>query len=131
MRQQSPSRVTFFRWRIFNDRYGHLAGDRVLVELSHIARRQTRDSDLLARWGGEEFVILMPDTGPDDAMKVAEKIRTAFASHHFPELGTVSASFGIAAFRFNDSLERWISRADGALYEARQAGRNRVQLASA
>ncbi len=118
-------------FKAVNDQYGHLAGDQVLIELSRIARQQTRDSDLLARWGGEEFVILMPNTGPIDATTVAEKIRSAFASHRFPDLGTVTASFGIAAFRAQESLDRWISRADGALYEAKQAGRNRVQLASA
>lgn len=132
-RYQHPLSMLIFdidHFKAVNDRYGHLAGDRVLVELSQIARQQTRDSDLLARWGGEEFVILMPETGPNDATTVAEKIRTTFASHRFPDLGTVTASFGIAAFRFSESLDRWISRADGALYEAKQAGRNRVQLAS-
>ena len=118
-------------FKAVNDRYGHLAGDQVLVELSRIARQQIRDSDLLARWGGEEFVILMPNTGPIDATTVAEKIRSAFANHRFPDLGTVTASFGIAAWRASESLDRWISRADGALYEAKQAGRNQVQLASA
>ncbi|MEN9473476.1 MAG: hypothetical protein RIS48_196 [Pseudomonadota bacterium] len=118
-------------FKAVNDQYGHLAGDRVLIGLSQIARQQTRDSDLLARWGGEEFVMLMPDTGPDDATTVAEKIRSAFAGHRFPDLGTVSASFGIAAFQLGESLDRWISRADGALYEAKQTGRNRVRLASA
>jgi diguanylate cyclase (GGDEF)-like protein len=114
---------------LVNDTHGHLAGDRVLVELSKIARQQIRGTDLLARWGGEEFMMLMPHTGPQEAMAVAEKLRATIANHHFSDLGKVTASFGTAAYRSNDSLDSWISRTDSALYRAKQAGRNTARLA--
>lgn len=113
-----------------NDIHGHLAGDRVLVELTALARQHTRGCDLLARWGGEEFMLLMPDTGPQQAMTVAEKLRSAFEAQQIPQVGRVTASFGVAGYLPNESLDSWISRIDAALYQAKQAGRNSVRLAS-
>lgn len=113
-----------------NDIHGHLAGDRVLVALTALARQHTRGCDLLARWGGEEFMLLMPDTGPQQAMTVAEKLRSAFEAQQIPAIGRVTASFGVANYLPNESLDSWISRIDAALYQAKQAGRNSVRLAS-
>ena len=117
-------------FKLVNDTHGHLVGDHVLVELSNIARQQIRAADLLFRWGGEEFMILMPGTGEPEAMIAAEKLRTTFASHPIAEVGKVSASFGIATYLPNESLDNWISRADAALYEAKTSGRNTVRLAA-
>lgn len=114
-----------------NDTYGHLAGDRVLVALSALARQQIRETDLPCRWGGEEFMILMSSTGPQEAVAVAEKLRAAFAQHPIPGVGAVTASFGVATYRPDETLDSWISRTDGALYEAKSGGRNTVRLAAA
>lgn len=121
--------IDHFKW--VNDRHGHLIGDQVLTALSQMARRLTRDSDLVARWGGEEFIILMPNTAAPDAGEVAEKLRSSLASHPFAPVGTITASFGLAQYQPGESLDQWISRADSALYEAKQAGRNTVKLAPA
>lgn len=131
-RYKQPLSVLIFdidHFKSVNDSYGHLVGDRVLVELCKMARQHTRDSDLLARWGGEEFIILMPNTGPNEAMAVTEKLRANFASHHFADAGRITASFGIAPYQPGESVDHWISRADAALYEAKQEGRNRVKIA--
>lgn len=130
-RYKQPLSVLIFdidQFKLVNDTYGHLVGDRVLVELCDMARQQTRDSDLLARWGGEEFIMLMPNTGPKEAMAVAEKLRANFASHSFTDAGSITASFGIAPYQPGESVDHWISRADAALYEAKQEGRNTVKI---
>ena len=132
-RYQQPLSLLIFdidHFKRINDTHGHLAGDQVLVQLSGLARQQIRDSDLLARWGGEEFILLMPNTGAREAMAVAEKLRATCSSHPVSSaLGTVTASFGVATYRSDEPKDQWISRADNALYAAKQAGRNRVELA--
>lgn len=131
-RYKQPLSVLIFdidQFKLVNDSYGHLVGDRVLVELCDMARQQTRDSDLLARWGGEEFIMLMPNTGLNEAMAVAEKLRANFASHNFQDAGSITASFGVALYQPGESVDHWISRADAALYEAKQEGRNKVKIA--
>ncbi|MDP2283555.1 MAG: diguanylate cyclase [Pseudohongiella sp.] len=113
-----------------NDTYGHLAGDDVLVELSARARQHIRATDLACRWGGEEFMILMPNTNAEEAMGVAEKLRAAFAANPIAGIGMITASFGVATYQTHESLDLWISRVDRALYEAKASGRNAVQFAS-
>ncbi len=129
-RYQQPLSLLIFdidHFKRVNDTHGHLAGDRVLVELSRIAHQAIREADLLARWGGEEFMILMPSTAAHEAMAVADKLRVTFASHPVAGLGTVTASFGVATYRSGEPLDDWISRADRALYKAKLGGRNRVE----
>jgi diguanylate cyclase (GGDEF)-like protein len=105
-----------------------LAGDRVLAELGKRARELTRATDLPCRWGGEEFLILMPNTGPQDALAVAEKIRFAFASQPIVDIGLITASFGVATYVPKESLDDWLTRADDAMYEVKQSGRNAVKI---
>ncbi len=113
-----------------NDSHGHLVGDRVLVEMSQLARQLIRSTDLLFRWGGEEFFLLLPHTGREDALAVAEKLRSAFASHTITGVGAVTASFGVAVYDAHQSLDAWIGRADRALYDAKNGGRNLVKIAA-
>lgn len=120
--------VDFFK--AINDTHGHVVGDQVLVALSQRTRALLRETDLACRWGGEEFIVLMPNTGAQEAVTVAEKLRSAFASHDIPKAGVVTASFGVADHRSQESLDHWISRADAALYAAKQEGRNLVRLAT-
>lgn len=133
-RYKHPLSVLIFdidHFKCVNDTYGHLAGDHVLVELSIRARQQIRATDLPCRWGGEEFMILMPNTNSQEAMAVAEKLRSAFAALPIGEAGSITASFGVASYQPNELLDHWIGRVDHALYEAKESGRNAVKLAPA
>lgn len=109
-----------------NDRHGHLAGDVVLAEVARCASTMTRTSDLLCRWGGEEFVLLIPAT-EDDALKAADKLRRHIEQHAFPQVGKITVSAGLAQLRAGDDPASWTRRADNALYRAKSRGRNRVE----
>ncbi len=113
-----------------NDTYGHHAGDLVLQEAASILSYSSRISDVVARWGGEEFLILAPKTGIDNAIRLAEKIRAAIDSHRFTGVGQRTGSFGVAGYRPNDTLTSLLQRADLAMYRAKKAGRNRVVVES-
>jgi diguanylate cyclase (GGDEF)-like protein len=112
-----------------NDRFGHAAGDRALQHLAALTGGQMRDIDRLGRYGGEEFVVLLPGTGLEQAQAVAERLRERVEAvplmwQHAPLKLTVS--IGIAAWRGPaDALESLLARADAALYAAKRAGRNR------
>jgi diguanylate cyclase (GGDEF)-like protein len=116
-------------FKTINDTHGHLVGDQVLVELTQRVRQHLRTGDLLARWGGEEFVVLLPHTRGEDALKLAEKLRHLIAGEPFPAAGQVTSSFGVAEFRPHETSDLWLTRVDGALYAAKAGGRNRVCLA--
>lgn len=118
-------------FKSINDRYGHPVGDVVLVQTCQLLRGYLRASDQLARWGGEEFAVLLPHCNADTAGALAEKLRTVLAQHTFPEVGHVTASFGVAQHHPPESIEHWIGRADTALYQAKQGGRNTVRQAVA
>ena len=109
-----------------NDRHGHLIGDQVLKDLTQRVQSRLRSVDVLARWGGEEFLILTPHCQADDAAKLAEKLRILIESEPFAEVGDVTCSFGVAGFRAGESHDAWLKRVDDALYDAKSAGRNRV-----
>jgi diguanylate cyclase (GGDEF)-like protein len=120
----------------FNDTFGHDAGDTLLVQFAEVLKRCTRSEDIACRYGGEEFTAILLETNADAALKRAEQIRIATAAmqveHRTQKLGRVSVSIGIAVFpqnaRTGDDLLR---RADGALYQAKDAGRDRVVCAEA
>jgi len=119
----------FDRFKSINDEFGHAAGDQVLQQSAVLVRENVRCSDMVVRWGGEEFMILAPHTGLDDARLLAEKLRKALASHCFDERFRVTASFGVAEYVPDDSGDRLLKRVDDALYRAKHSGRNRVELA--
>lgn len=111
-----------------NDTYGHSEGDFVLREVTRIINENLRKTDVFARWGGEEFIVMMPETRSDGAYIAAEKLRAAIACHQFGMVGRVTISLGVAMIGEQDkSLELLISRADEKLYEAKRAGRNRTE----
>lgn len=107
----------------FNDQYGHHTGDQVLKMVSDCLSSRLRKSDILGRWGGEEFIILLPDTGLKEAMGAAESLRLALLNI---DAHNVSASFGVAEFDEDDTLDSMLIRADKNLYRAKAEGKNRV-----
>ncbi len=114
-------------FKMVNDDYGHQVGDYVLKELSKIVQKSIRNFDILARWGGEEFVILSPETHLDDAYILADRIRVTIFEHQFKYVKNITCSFGVTEFKDGDSLDLLTKRADIALYRAKELGRNRVE----
>jgi diguanylate cyclase (GGDEF)-like protein/hemerythrin-like metal-binding protein len=111
-----------------NDRFGHDAGDAVLVEAARRVLKGIRSTDFLFRWGGEEFLILMPNTNREGAGLVAEKLRCVLLAAPIDPVGTVTASFGVAERIPGESREDWFRHVDQAMYRAKRGGRNRVEL---
>lgn len=118
-------------FKFFNDAHGHQAGDEVLQVLSALMAEAIRESDTLARWGGEEFIVIAPETGEKEGCELAEKVRVEIATHSFPNgekqpLGIVSLSVGIASISDSiESPEQLLRLADEAVYSAKDSGRNR------
>ena len=119
-------------FKTLNDSYGHIVGDQVLKELSDVLLSHVRSSDILGRWGGEEFLVIAPDTGEDGAVELAEKIRIAVAEHRFTdEKLHLTVSIGCAAHSSEDTLISIVQRADNGLYQAKHDGRNCTRLGKA
>jgi two-component system cell cycle response regulator len=118
-------------FKAVNDTHGHDSGDALLRDLADILRNVCRPSDLPCRWGGKEFVWLMPETDLEGASQAAERLRADIESHRFEKVGTLTASLGIAQAGQSDSAEQVHKRADEALCRAKDGGRNRVEVASA
>ncbi len=114
-----------------NDVHGHLIGDDMLVGTARILTAHTRAVDTVGRWGGEEFLIIVPNANLDDAAQLAEKLRSEIQAHDFPRVGKMTASFGVTCFAPGDDVVKIVNRADVALYTAKHSGRNRVELALA
>ena len=116
-------------FKAVNDTYGHPVGDKVLRQVSDILRANLRQSDALGRWGGEEFLILLPQINLAAAASVAEKLRQAVFTADFGLKQPLGISLGVADLQSNESAGEWIKRADQALYRAKHLGRNQVALA--
>jgi diguanylate cyclase (GGDEF)-like protein len=114
-------------FKSINDRFGHVVGDEVLRQLSELLRRNIRASDIVGRYGGEEFLVLMPDTGEEGALQVAEKLRAA-VERGITRPVPLTVSIGVATSRGSLTLERALALADEALYVAKAAGRNCVRV---
>jgi diguanylate cyclase (GGDEF)-like protein len=114
-----------------NDAHGHAVGDEVLRSFAAVLRETLRDSDVAGRWGGEEFLLLLPGAEEEGAVLLAERVRIAFASRGIPRVGglRVTASFGVAEYAGETRSEQLVAAADGALYRAKGAGKNRVERA--
>ena len=110
-----------------NDQFGHQVGDTILVEFSSLVNNNIRNTDLLGRWGGEEFLLICPKTNANNACVMAEKLRKLIENNSFEPFGSLTASFGVAEYRKeNTSIKDLILQADKALYDAKKEGRNRT-----
>ena len=131
-RYQHPLSLLLFDidcFKAINDRYGHASGDEVLQRVTALLQGGLRGADSLARWGGEEFVILCPDTNLATARRLAERLRAQVGKARFPQVGQLTVSVGVAECDAGESWGEWFQRADEALYRAKAQGRNQVQLA--
>ena len=116
-------------FKTVNDTFGHNAGDDVLRGVARLLQQRGRLSDTVGRWGGEEFVLVCPDTPVTGALGLAEQLRERLARQEFVGVGRRTASFGVAGARTGETVASLIGRADAAMYEAKRAGRNRVREA--
>lgn len=119
-------------FKSINDAYGHEAGDRVLVCVADVIRKELRAQDLIGRWGGEEFLAILPDTDSEKARASAERVRNAFLAKDWKAITggdvEVTISIGVSELRAGEDLSAAVSRADRALYRGKSSGRNRVEL---
>lgn len=116
--------IDFFK--TVNDTFGHDAGDIVLKEFSQLLTQNIRQADILARWGGEEFIILCPSTDSNGAKALAQTLRAKIQEHTFGDIGQKTASFGVAQYHDESDLKTVFLNVDNALYRAKEEGRNRV-----
>ncbi len=112
-----------------NDTYGHQAGDEILREFSNILLTHARRTDRVGRWGGEEFIIVCPETDRSGLRAFAENLRKTIEQNTFPVVGKKTSSFGGVVYQPGDTMELIVGRADEALYRAKSLGRNKVELA--
>ncbi len=111
-----------------NDTYGHNMGDHVLKEVAQLVSDSIRAHDIFTRWGGEEFMVLIPKSDQSQAVILAEKLRCLLAAHDFGNGLQVTSSFGVTQFRVGDHADTFTSRSDKAMYLAKQKGRNRIDV---
>lgn len=119
--------VDIDQFKLINDTYGHLVGDEVIKAISNQLVQNTRSHDLCARWGGEEFVIVLPDTQLPQAMEICERIREQIEKYVQTPNSNVTCSFGLAQRENGESAKKLLERADESLYRAKQNGRNRCE----
>ena len=120
--------VDLDQFKAVNDQHGHLVGDQVLTSVAQVLADGVRALDVVGRWGGEEFLVICKGTDALGARHVADKLRVAIATHHFPVVGHKTGSFGVATLRPDESISSLLARADSALYRAKHGGRNRVEV---
>ncbi|MEA2027502.1 MAG: sensor domain-containing diguanylate cyclase, partial [Campylobacterota bacterium] len=109
-----------------NDTYGHDVGDSVLIEITALVKEHIRKNDILVRWGGEEFIIYIPDSDIKILQRISEYLRSCVEKYDFKDTHTITASFGATMLKEDDSIESLIKRVDRALYTSKHCGRNRV-----
>lgn len=114
-------------FKVVNDTYGHQVGDTVLKEFAEILKVNTRNTDVVGRWGGEEFIIISPEVNLREMFTLSEILREKIDANIFSVIGHKTASFGVATYSQNETAEDLINRADEALYKAKENGRNRVE----
>ncbi|TCS41380.1 sensor domain-containing diguanylate cyclase [Reinekea marinisedimentorum] len=132
-RHDSPASLIVIdidHFKNINDNYGHDVGDTVLSRMAHLLMRYTRKENVVCRWGGEEFIILIAEANLDVAQNIAESLREKIAGEAFGPLKQVTVSAGVSSYKVGESLKDWVHRADLALYEAKALGRNCVRVSA-
>ena len=114
-------------FKSINDRFGHDIGDQILIKVSAVLQNRIRETDMAARWGGEEFTIILPNTSLDDAESIAQELQTAIRSITKPNNETVSMSMGVTEYRPEESVSDLLKRADQLMYQAKNSGRDRIE----
>jgi diguanylate cyclase (GGDEF)-like protein len=133
-RYQRPASVLLIdidNFKRINDKFGHGVGDMALKSLVDVISRNIRTVDTLCRYGGEEFVVLLAETGVAGARQAAEKLRAAVENSPVLPTGNMTISVGVCDLSVVEGVDHWLNLADGALYLAKRNGRNRVELAEA
>ena len=115
-------------FKSINDTYGHDIGDQILKEIANVLQENIRKVDILSRWGGEEFLILTPNTGHANVQELAEKLRLTIENHHFSEVENITISLGISTLKEVDTFTELFKRADQGLYYAKEQGKNQVGM---
>lgn len=124
----SVALIDIDKFKDFNDTYGHLIGDEVLVNMANVVTKNIRETDVFARWGGEEFILLFKHTDIELGKEVSQKLREKIEENEHPIAGSITASFGLTQYRDGDTTESIFKRCDKALYRAKENGRNRVEV---
>jgi diguanylate cyclase (GGDEF)-like protein len=119
------------KFKVVNDDFGHLCGDEVLRDLTALFRGFVRLHDTFARWGGDEFVVVLTNTPVEGALRFAEKLRAEAERHSFRSVARVTCSFGVAQWSKDEAAVLFRGRVDSAMYSAKRLGRNRVEAACA
>ncbi|MBC7876932.1 MAG: GGDEF domain-containing protein [Anaerolineales bacterium] len=133
IRYKRPFSIVLFdidEFKLVNDTFGHLEGDKVLKELSKLVVSLMRKTDYVGRWGGEEFLLVLPETDSNAAQTIAERFRAKIEETHFMENYFIAASFGVTTYEASSSVQEMLSSADVALYQAKNNGRNQVVVKS-
>ncbi|MDG6777906.1 diguanylate cyclase [Thiomicrorhabdus sp. zzn3] len=116
-------------FKLINDDFGHSAGDQILKALALFLNEHTREYDLIARWGGEEFIIIMPNTNLQQAFDKAERLRLGIENQTLMDQAKITCSFGVTEYKSTDTYDQIFQRTDKALYQAKHLNRNNVQIA--
>jgi len=119
--------VIFFdidHFKAINDQYGHNVGDEELISLSRLVSDSIRESDAFGRWGGDEFLIILPESSQRQARRLAEVLDAKIRKHTFGQAGHLSCSFGVVAYQYGDTIKSLMERADRKLYEAKKHNRS-------
>lgn len=111
-------------FKMINDNFGYNIGDIVLKKIVEIIMNRIRKTDILSRWGGEEFIILLPDTKTEKAVILAEEIRSQLSNMDIEKVGLVTASFGVSCYCEGDNIDTLIKKVDDLMYKAKSDGRN-------
>ncbi len=128
-RYKTPLSIILFdvdNFKHINDHFGHALGDTALRSIAQLVSGSIRESDYFGRWGGEEFIIIVPQLEAEKAVSFADKLRGMIESHDFETLGTVTCSFGVAQWHEDETIEQTMQNADNAMYIAKKSGKNRV-----